>query len=122
MNNQHRWTPVLDGDTYCSPACGFKCTKASFDLATSNALKLATEMGEGWEPKVWENGKWYYCVQRGKAAIHPPSPGGRYTCFFNAATQFIGAADDPHAALQDAMQQAQFFMDDLLQDILEMQR
>lgn len=119
-----RWTPVLNGDKYCAPACGSGCTKAAYDLARANALTLATELGEGWEPNVWENMGWHYsAIHSGqmKIVVHRQRD-GKYRCFFNAAKQFIGEADTPTEAFMNAVVEAQSFVDTLQFQIKEAQR
>ena len=64
-----RWTPVLNGKTFCSPACGFKCTKAAFDAATDGARSLVNQLGSGWEPRVWENLGWHFEATRRGATV-----------------------------------------------------
>ena len=64
-----RWIPVRDGDIYCSPACGGKCTKKKFDIATREAQRLAAQLGKGWEPHVWENLGWHYEVRCGGMTV-----------------------------------------------------
>ena len=49
------WTPVLNGDVFCSPACGHECKKADYDRAVEAANALAARMGYRWEVEVWEN-------------------------------------------------------------------
>ena len=56
------WKPQLNGEIYCSPACGGGCTKAAHDDAKKNAAELARQVGPGWTPRVWENLGWHYCV------------------------------------------------------------
>lgn len=60
-----RWSPVRAGATYCSPACGNGCTWADYGKAVLAAASLATELGDGWEPEVWENLGWHYRVKKG---------------------------------------------------------
>lgn len=61
-----RWTPVLCGEIFCSPACGFNCTKHDFDLAASKAAALVSQLANGWQPRVWENCGWHFeAVKRG---------------------------------------------------------
>lgn len=64
-----RWKPVRRGRIYCSPACGGDCTLAVFRAATAAAEKLAVKLGEGWEPRVWENLGWHWEVLRGEIAV-----------------------------------------------------
>lgn len=59
------YKPVRKGDIYCSPACGYKCTWAAYQLATRRAKALCKLLGPGWEPHVWENGGWHYKVYFG---------------------------------------------------------
>lgn len=67
------WTPALstDGVFYCSPRCGGGkfCRRAWYDAAVRNAEALAARMGDGWEPRVWENLGWHYSVGKGSATI-----------------------------------------------------
>lgn len=70
-----RWTPKLNGEIYCSPACGFGCKKADFDRAFALANALAVNLGPGWQPKVWENGGWYWEVKKGAATVSPEEDG-----------------------------------------------
>lgn len=64
-----RSTPKLDGDIYCSPACGCGCKKAAFDQASESAQAIAKLLGQGWEPKVWENCGWHFAVEKGIASV-----------------------------------------------------
>ena len=122
-----RWTPVLDGDKYCSPGCGCGCTKAAYDSALSKALKLATELGEGWQPKVWENGDWYYRAERSLGAkdtmveVFSIREGG-YRCYFNGVKQFVAAGDTPTEAFENAVVEAQAFINSLLFQIMQAQK
>ena len=49
---------------FCSPKCGHRCTKARHDLAWQRARALAKRLGDGWEPRVWENMGWHYDVKK----------------------------------------------------------
>ena len=109
------WTPVLNGDTYCSPRCGAKCTKADYDLCVTRANRLCKLLGEGWETRVWENLGWHYEVVfdlgtdrpgplgPGQIKLHPSTHKGKttYLCYFNsAAGQVMGEShEDPLEAL-----------------------
>lgn len=64
-----RWTPKLDGEIYCSPACGAKCKKIDFDNATAHAQALARQLGYGWEVRVWENFGWHFEVSKRGATV-----------------------------------------------------
>lgn len=57
MNN---WTPVLNGDIYCSPACGRGCTLEEYNQTVKEADQLVAELGEPFHSHVWENLGWHY--------------------------------------------------------------
>lgn len=118
MNKTHiepdRWTPVLRGDTYCSPACGAGCTKAAHDAAQRKAKALARRMGPGFKPRVWENLGWHYSAERGRAADNhralahvDPSPSGIYTAFLNTTPQFVFSDRNPLVAYQKCLDGAE---------------
>lgn len=71
-----RWQPIRRGEIYCSPACGYNCTKASHELAQIRAERLAETLNRmaggfsDWLPRVSENGKWNYYVSRNLAESH----------------------------------------------------
>jgi hypothetical protein len=99
MARDSKWTPILRGDVYCSPRCGFKCKKAAFDRATKEAAKLCAALGKGWKPCVWENWGWHFSASKGVAVIHASTDGsaldGNYTVtgyrvYFNSAHQVVG--------------------------------
>ena len=73
-----RWTPRLNGDVYCSPACGFCCKKADFDRATERAQAIAKMLGGGWEPRVWENGGWHFEVKKSFCKVSASHIEGSY--------------------------------------------
>lgn len=109
------WAPILREDgTYCSPACGFGCTKAQHDEVHRLARELAERLGPGWKPDVWENGRWLYGAkhQSVKCEIHP---GARYPdwehkegeslyrVYLNTNPQFIAEHTDPVEAVRMAV-------------------
>jgi hypothetical protein len=99
MKDSLRWKPILTPDgIYCSPACGGRCTKSAFDLATSKAAELAARMGPGWKPNVWENLGWHWQIDKGAVQIYSPREDG-YTAMFNGIHQFIAKASTPEDAL-----------------------
>lgn len=59
------WTPVRNGNVYCSPACGHGCTHQAYLEATAQAHNLARLLGGGWHGVVSENLGWHY-----HAALH----------------------------------------------------
>ena len=66
-----RWTPILDGDVFCSPACGYRCKLADYERAVESAKSLSNLLGGGWHPHIWENGGWLYEVTKGQASVCP---------------------------------------------------
>lgn len=103
------WNPVLDGEVYCSPACGFKCTKTAYDIAVARADEMVAVLGDGWEPDVWENCRWNYAAKHKKQDIRIHAERSfktdtvrEYTCFYNGPKQMIGKGENPNAAFIDA--------------------
>ena len=64
-----RWAPVLNGEVFCSPACGSKCKLVDYERAMQAAEALSSLLGGGWHPNVYENGGWYYEVTKGSATV-----------------------------------------------------
>lgn len=102
------WTPKLVGETFCSPNCGWRCTKADFDAATSLAQSIVAALGAGWEPHVWENLGWHGDAKRGESRVSL-LPDGRYAATVslskaNAALANVTAtSDSPGTALAAAV-------------------
>lgn len=96
-----RWTPVHDGDVFCSPACGHKCKKAEYDHAVAAGNALAAMLGTGWEPEVWENGGWYYAVRKGRGEVR--YDGAKFTATIAVDVQISHSATTPRAALENAV-------------------
>lgn len=60
------WTPrAQPGGIYCSPRCGCKCTRLAYDKAVARSLEIASQLGVGWQTRVWENGGWHWEVTKG---------------------------------------------------------
>lgn len=109
------WTPVRNGDIYCSPRCGCKCTYEAYLKAKSDADALCETMGDDWEPAIWENCGWHYRAKNGVATIHPPVGGiPTYSAWIEVGVigvgenhlQFICSAETPQDALGFAVQEA----------------
>lgn len=113
------WEPVSRGDAYCSPRCGFGCTKAGYDRAVAEASALAIRLGDGWAPSVWENAGWHYEAVNGIARVKPEltqkifrgeSEVERYSAWIDfPGKQFIQHADTAEDALGFATQEARTF-------------
>lgn len=106
-NTKPNWTPVLmSGGTYCSPACGCGCTKEMYDEAVQRADELAARMGDGWEPRVWENAGWFFEVTKGVATITWRRLPQVYSAHLNTRPQIVTEAETPEDALGFALQEA----------------
>ncbi len=56
------WTPVRNGDAYCSPRCGggpVICSIKRYEHAVDVANEVARDLGHGWKPEVFENLGWH---------------------------------------------------------------
>lgn len=104
-----RWTPILDGDIYCAPACGCKCKLVDFKRATASAAALVTELGDGWQPRVWENLGWHFSAGKGSATVDYSESGGHFTASIDAGMfrqrheQFHAVGESPRAAMEAAI-------------------
>lgn len=70
------WTPIRDGDRFCSLLCGGGCTIDEYNAAMTSARKLVEKLGPDWKPvvwEVWENPGWHYEVRamRGSLVVRP---------------------------------------------------
>lgn len=109
------WVPIVRGNIYCSPRCGFLCQKAAYDRAVKEGAELAVRMGAGWTSRVWENCGWHYEAVKGVASIMPNIHGGKcsgdwtiegYTADLQSGVvQIIERAPTPEDALGYALQQ-----------------
>lgn len=128
------WTPRrLPGGVYCSPRCGCRCTKAAFDLATKQSNDLCAQLGEGWKPRVLENGGWHWEVAKGPLANETGDGGvivrwrrhsGKYDAEFrsaltgtNCTTQFFAEAAAAEDAIGAVRQDARTFITRLEADL-----
>lgn len=120
-DHEKRWTPITrPGGIYCSPGCGFNCTKADHDEAQRKGAELAQRMGQGWKPSVWENCMWHYGARFdidgievsmshghpwGQARLPHREGVDEYTCYLNTQPQFIARSTDPRKAFELALEQ-----------------
>ena len=106
LSTGDRWTPIRDGAVFCAPACGHKCKLADFERATASATALVAELGEGWLPRVWENGGWYFSAGKGAATVDYSESCGHFTAsidagqFGNRHEQFSAEGNSPRAAME----------------------
>lgn len=104
------YEPIRRGTIYCAPFCGAKCTWAAFQDATKKAKILARTLGPGWKPQVNENMCWYWGATKGVMKVyasnnHGGSKGsvGKYTCYCDTSTQFLGQGRTPKLAVSRAI-------------------
>lgn len=100
-----RWTPIRNGEIFCSPACGGQCKRVDFDHVSAQAGVLAAKLGRGWMPIVWENLGWYFKVQKGAATVRINSKGNFEACvevnfIDNSTAQILQSHRDPRRAVE----------------------
>lgn len=104
-----RWVPVLNGDIYCSPACGGKCKKSAYDQAVVDSNEMASLLGAGWKPIVFENLGWYWKIEKGDLELRPALPEGCFSAtlqFQLESNYYFSAKDaDPRKAIQNVRSQ-----------------
>lgn len=100
------WTPVRDGDYYCSPACcgdsPSRCTWAAYEAVVERASEVCRELGPGWAPAPHENLGWYCRVRNGPISLSVPGHGGTSYRQFGVSIQghgVIAKADTAQEAL-----------------------
>lgn len=119
MAKMHGWTPRRRGNIYCSPLCGFKCTRAAYDRAKKRGATLAKRLGPGWVPVVWENMGWHYRVEKGLFEVRQYDD-GRVTVYLQTCPQFIVSDDrSPERALAAAASAARKCITDIEVALLE---
>lgn len=107
------WTPVLNGDIYCSPACGRGCTLEEYDQAVKDADELAAQLGKAFQPHVWENLGWHYSATAavpGEAfvTVNYSKRIGEYWANLHVTDKQEGAyAKDPEIAVARAINEMQ---------------
>lgn len=113
LSTGDRWTPIRDGDVFCSPACGHKCKLADFERATERAAALVLQLGEGWQPRVWENLGWHFSAEKGAATVEYSESGGHFTASIDAGLfqqrheQFRANGDSPRGAMEAVLAQVE---------------
>lgn len=78
-----RWIPLLRGDIFCSPSCGGNCKKSAYDEALQKSNAVASLLGEGWTPQIYENLGWYWQVVKGNIEVIPINNGYSAILQFN---------------------------------------
>jgi hypothetical protein len=78
--------PVLRGKIYCSSACGYGCTKRSYDEAVKAAGELTQRLERlscGWTSEIFENFGWCYKVTSGPVVFESGYPVSVVSCFIS---------------------------------------
>lgn len=70
------WTPIHNGEIYCSPRCGGGCTFAKFVQAKTESAAIAKRLGKGWKTRVHENLGWHYSVISPTGTLRVSGPYG----------------------------------------------
>ncbi len=100
------WVPKMDGDVYCSPACGHGCRRRAYEAAVIAAYELSAELGNDWMPEVWEGDGWHWRVTKGLAKLSPIKCSGGYQITFNAhGRQFTAVAPTALQAIRSVQNQ-----------------
>lgn len=104
-----KWIPVLKGEIFCSPACGGKCKKSAYDKAIQISNEIASQLGEGWIPEVFENLGWYWKVEKGNTEVRHSANGYSATLQFDLDQNYYFSANDsdPRNAVQKVRNQLQ---------------
>lgn len=114
LSSGDRWTPVRDGDIFCAPACGCKCKLVDFERATASAAALVAELGDGWQPRVWENCGWHFSAGKGAATVDYSENGGHFTASIDAGVfqerheQFRADGNSPRAAMEAVLVEVEY--------------
>lgn len=106
---EQKWIPVLRGEIFCSPACGGKCKKSAYDQAVQISNEIASQLGEGWIPKVFENLGWHWKVIKGNVEVSHVANGYSAILQFSLDQNYYFRADDldPRKAVQKVRDQLQ---------------
>lgn len=108
--------PTRRGRFYCSPWCGGGCTWESYQDACRDARALCAELGDGWEPRVWENLGWHFEAKNGVAEMHKFSD-EHYWLAINSVLQITGEGTTADEALADAAGKVRALLDDISRDV-----
>ena len=103
------WSPVRNGDIYCSPRCGHGCTHSAYLNAVAAADALAARIGPDWKPHVWENLGWHYAAHSAcdRWKVHAHLRNGReddYTAFLGPAGEGGGIWAERGETPQEAIE------------------
>lgn len=81
---------------------GGGCKRVDYERAVQSAQDLASMMGEGWQPRVWENLGWHYSATFGAATVHrkTSADGGYWVCIHGKPNErsYYGEHAEPRKA------------------------
>lgn len=98
-------TPVRRGKIYCSPSCGFHCTKVGYDKAYRASVTLVMLLkGSGWLGEVWESQlDWRFKASAGPLTVFGDHKGprnmARYSCAMVGIVPDNFWSKDPNVAV-----------------------
>jgi hypothetical protein len=96
------WKPERSGNIYCAPACGWGCKWKDYQRAKTRAEKLCKQLGNGFEPRVWENFGWHGSAVLGQIQVYlPSSTRDDYTAAYNSDCR--GHGTTAKRALEDML-------------------
>lgn len=109
MNNSG-WTPIKNGEEYCSPLCGGKCTYSAYLRAIENGDKLASQAGKGYTRVVRENVGWHFSAIDSSGHMKVYRDGNRnYSALFGGLGPggiYTGRGSTAKSAIIDAINKA----------------
>jgi hypothetical protein len=94
------WKPRRNGRIYCAPACGGRCTWASYQKARAAAKELAKALGDEWKPEVIENLGWHWSVVNNRLSLDVSCHDGRYIAFLGG--YYVGNGHSASSAIRNA--------------------
>lgn len=101
-----RWTPFRSGTAYCSPACGSNCQYLDYVNAKLQANRTARNLGEGWSPRIWENGGWHWSIRKGACDLHKHGTGSFWANLIVNDRQYHTTKSTAKKALDDVISMA----------------
>jgi hypothetical protein len=123
--NDITWTPVLRGETYCSPACGSGCTKSNYDHAVKKGGELKKRlMGRNWKIHIVENMCWFFYATSGPLQVYETDgkfycmcsdePNGQNGSLVWTSSCITHTFKDPNAAVKDTLNAVHKAIDKLI--------
>ena len=111
------WTPKLDGQIFCSPACGRGCTLKQFNEANTSAKNLAKKLGPNWRPVTWENLGWHWKIVNANMVIEPYNSGKFNATLHTLTHNFKALNCSAEEAVKEVLKDVQFMVEDLNKNI-----